>query len=471
MTPKSAPPAVVVDTDPAGDGSDPSSSPGAKRADPGDPRPIAWTIGAPLHDRGDPSAEVRRPTSGRTRWSDGSSLRITSTRTGHAGRARPDPLLHLLHHTWRSGTTPYGPLFVVHSAFVALISGTHPLLYRLAFQLTAVTRDRDRALADLAHDAQHRRARARRPQPRGRGLDRERRSQRRDGRARAPRRRVAAHARAHRSRGLGALRHGADEDLDRVRRDPSRVLDRDALRQARSARAVRTHRAVRRHADAPRAGRVALDDEREQRRRHPARDLEHPTTGLVARAHPQDRSELRHGGNARRPSRSPCSPPSSAGASPIPGAARRSAPPRGWSRPATCSPGTRCSACVVAALRPTDRIARWLAVQGGVITAAFLIPRGDLATMPVLGHIVWFYVPLALTDRVRVGHDPARRRRPARATAWLLPVEPVPLPRSDRLERSRERHRRSAPAARVAPRPGARDARPRRADRRRASTR
>ena len=53
--------------------------------------------------------------------------RASPAQVGH------DPLLHLLRHTWRHGTTPYGPLFVVHSAFVALISGAHPLLYRLSF--------------------------------------------------------------------------------------------------------------------------------------------------------------------------------------------------------------------------------------------------------------------------------------------------------------------------------------------------
>jgi hypothetical protein len=51
---------------------------------------------------------------------------------------------------------------------------------------------------------------------------------------------------------------------------------------------------------------------------------------------------------------------------------------------------------LVAALRPNDRLTRWFAVQGGLITAAFLIPRADLDQFPVVGHIVMFYVPLAL---------------------------------------------------------------------------
>ena len=54
-------------------------------------------------------------------------------------------------------------------------------------------------------------------------------------------------------------------------------------------------------------------------------------------------------------------------------------------------------ALVVAALRPTDRLARWVALQGGLITAAFLIPRSDLSSKPLVGHFVWFYVPFALT--------------------------------------------------------------------------
>jgi len=38
---------------------------------------------------------------------------------------------------WRTGTTPYGPLFVAHSAMVALVAGSHAMLYRLAFQAGA----------------------------------------------------------------------------------------------------------------------------------------------------------------------------------------------------------------------------------------------------------------------------------------------------------------------------------------------
>ena len=52
---------------------------------------------------------------------------------------------------------------------------------------------------------------------------------------------------------------------------------------------------------------------------------------------------------------------------------------------------------VVAALRPTERLARWLALQGGVITAAYLVPRADLGPHTFIGLVVQLYVPLALT--------------------------------------------------------------------------
>ena len=100
----------------------------------------------------------------------------------------------------------------------------------------------------------------------------------------------------------------------------------------------------------------------------------------------------------------------------------------GWSRPATCSPWYTVLGLVVAALRPTDRLARWIAVQGGLITAAFLIPRENLATCRCVGYIVMYYVPLALTDRLRVGDGAARAtmrprlRRAAIATRRTSPT-------------------------------------------------
>ena len=54
-----------------------------------------------------------------------------------APAATHDPLLHLVYSSWRNVTTPYGPVLVLHAAFVALFAGSHPLLYRLAFQSTS----------------------------------------------------------------------------------------------------------------------------------------------------------------------------------------------------------------------------------------------------------------------------------------------------------------------------------------------
>jgi hypothetical protein len=83
---------------------------------------------------------------------------------------------------------------------------------------------------------------------------------------------------------------------------------------------------------------------------------------------------------------------------------------------------------VVAALRPTDRIARWLAVQGGLITAAFLIPREDLTAMPVLGPVVMFWVPLALAVGYVWALVPLVRdlRRPRATDAPTDRTSPIP---------------------------------------------
>ena len=93
--------------------------------EPGDPRPIACTIAALFA-----VAVIRPPRFATDIWSYTMVGRILTVHHRNPYRVSParrhDPLLHLLHHTWRSGTTPYGPLFVVHSALVALISGTHP---------------------------------------------------------------------------------------------------------------------------------------------------------------------------------------------------------------------------------------------------------------------------------------------------------------------------------------------------------
>lgn len=105
--------------------------------DPGDPRPIAWTIVGLFT-----LAVARAPKFATDIWSFTMVGRTLAVHHLSPYRVAPaaltdDPLLPFLHTTWRSGTTPYSPLWVLHSAFVSLVSGDHPLLYRLAFQLTA----------------------------------------------------------------------------------------------------------------------------------------------------------------------------------------------------------------------------------------------------------------------------------------------------------------------------------------------
>jgi len=104
---------------------------------------------------------------------------------------------------------------------------------------------------------------------------------------------------------------------------------------------------------------------------------------------------------------------------------------------------------VVAALRPTDRLARWIALQGGLITAAFLIPRGKLASVPLAGDIVMYYVPLALAvsfawalvpliqaqrggpDRQEPStHDGAPEPQPGRNTRAQRASRTSPIPRA-----------------------------------------
>jgi alpha-1,6-mannosyltransferase len=104
---------------------------------PGDPRPIAWTITG-LYVL----AVTWRPRFGSDIWSYAMVGRIFESHDLNPYRTAPaellqDPMLHLLQPTWSTGTTPYGPLFVLQSGFVAGISGAHPLLYRVAFQASA----------------------------------------------------------------------------------------------------------------------------------------------------------------------------------------------------------------------------------------------------------------------------------------------------------------------------------------------
>jgi alpha-1,6-mannosyltransferase len=53
----------------------------------------------------------------------------------HSARTFPhDALFRRVGSEWRTGTTPYGPLFVAHAASIAFVAGSHAMLYRLAFQ-------------------------------------------------------------------------------------------------------------------------------------------------------------------------------------------------------------------------------------------------------------------------------------------------------------------------------------------------
>ncbi len=102
--------------------------------DPGDPRPIVWSIAAlfgfavlvPSQFSGDlwSYAMVGR----RVVAHHVSPYRVAPDAFPH------DPMLHLVGREWQHGTNPYGPLFVVLAAFIAKLAGTHALLYRFAFQ-------------------------------------------------------------------------------------------------------------------------------------------------------------------------------------------------------------------------------------------------------------------------------------------------------------------------------------------------
>jgi hypothetical protein len=104
---------------------------------PGDPRPIVWSIAGLL------TLAVLMPMRfGTDVWSYTMVGRLITVHRAspylHAvGHFSNDPLLHLVLPGWRHGTAPYGPLFLVQTAGVALVAGTHALLYRLAYQLAA----------------------------------------------------------------------------------------------------------------------------------------------------------------------------------------------------------------------------------------------------------------------------------------------------------------------------------------------
>ena len=102
--------------------------------DPGSPVPIVCSIAALFT-----VAVVFPPQFSHDLWSYAIAGRMAAVHHAspylHAAKEfRHDPLLSLVGREWRSGTTPYGPLFTLYSAGVALLGGSHPILYRLAYQ-------------------------------------------------------------------------------------------------------------------------------------------------------------------------------------------------------------------------------------------------------------------------------------------------------------------------------------------------
>jgi len=105
--------------------------------DPGSPVPIVWCSAAVLL-----VAVAAPPRFSHDLWSYAIVGRILAVHHAspylHSARTFPhDALFGRVGSEWRSGTTPYGPLFVAHAAAVALVAGSHALLYRLAFQAGA----------------------------------------------------------------------------------------------------------------------------------------------------------------------------------------------------------------------------------------------------------------------------------------------------------------------------------------------
>jgi hypothetical protein len=395
MTSKSAPPAVVVALILlATVGSVELSRREAR--DPGDTRPVAWTIGALFT-----VAVIRPPRFATDIWSYTMVGRILTAHHLNPYKVTPaalgpDPLLHLLHHTWRSGTTPYGPLFVLHSAFVALISGTHPLLYRLAFQLTAVTAigialwliwRTTHSTAALALVGLN-------PAVAGSIVN-------------------GGHNDAMVALGLLGvvllLMRGRTAAAGWVL--CAAVLIKISIGFAVIPLAFWTATRYGKRGlltlVAPTvlfAGTLTLVVP------GALHSITNANGGVVTRLAiwnlPQRVSWL---GLTHKTGDTFATAGTLAAVAVTVFAAvigrRQPDPGRGAAVGAAAwlvAAGYVLAwytvlGLLVAALRPTDRIARWIAVQGGVITAAFLIPRADLMTMPVLGHIVWFYVPLALT--------------------------------------------------------------------------
>ena len=362
--------------------------------EPGDPRPIVAAI-AVLY-----AVAISRPPRFATDiWSYTMVGRILTAHHLNPYRVTPnalgpDPLLHLLHHTWRSGTTPYGPLFVVHAAFVALISGTHPTFYRLAFQLTSLaavvvalwllwrTTKSTAALALVGLN----------PEVAGSIVN----GGHNDalialgllavvlllvrGRTGAAGWALAATVLVKVSVGFAIIPLAAWAWTRHGRRGAFALLGPTVLVAGPLTLVVPGALHSMTNANGGIVTRLAIWNVFQRvswlgLTKQPGVNFD--TAGLIAAV-----GVACFGAyvGRRRPD-------------PITGTAVGAA---AWLVAAAyvlawyTVPGL-----VVAALRPADRLARWIAVQGGVVTAAFLIPRGDLDRR-FLGSIVWFWVPLAL---------------------------------------------------------------------------
>ena len=362
---------------------------------PGSLRPIAWSIAA-LYSL----AVIRPPRFATDIWSYTMVGRVLVAHHLNPYRrspasVSPDPLLHLLHDTWRFGTTPYGPLFVLQSGFVSLVSGTHPLAYRVAFQLAAAIAigvalwllwrhthstaavalvGLNPAIAGSIVNGGHNDATV------ALGLlgivlllGR--------GKTRSAGWLLAAVVLVKISIGFAVLplafwtatRHGKRGLLALltptvVVAGPVLLLLPGALHSMTNANGgVITRMAI---WNIPmRVSWIGLSHQP---------GVNFATVGMVAAF------ALGVFGSVigRR--------------EPDPGRGAAIGTAAWLVATGYVLAWYTVLALVVAALRPTDRLTRWIAVQGGLITAMFLIPRGDLTTTPVLGHLVMFYVPLAL---------------------------------------------------------------------------
>jgi len=388
---------------------------------PGDVRPIAWTI-AGLYLL----AVTRPPRFATDIWSYTLVGRIVTAHHLNPYQTAPielahDPMLHYLHHTWSTGTTPYGPLFVLHSAFIALVSGTHPTLYRFLFQLVSAVAvaialvllwrtTRSTAAVALV------------------GLN--------------P---VVAGSIVNGGHNDALLALGLLGSVLLLQHDRALVagwvLCATVLVKITIGFAVlplvlwTATRSGKRDVVrllAPTAC-VAL----------PVfllvpgalHSMTSANSGVVTRLSvwniPQ---RVTWFGLTNNPGVNFTTAGTIAAVLLAVFAAvlcRRQ--PDAGRGAATATAGWLVAAgyvlawytvmgLVVAALRPTDRITRWLAVQGGLITAAFLVPREDLSEMPVVGRVVLFWVPLALTigfvwALVPLVRDARRLRRAPAATS------------------------------------------------------